>query len=198
MPNFFEFSINHRIRFRGQLTTEQCSCISSIGRRCRNKTVIGSGYCWQHLLSIKHLRIKPSTIPNAGEGLFALNKRIPIGTLMFQEGDKLVEYHGEIINHNELERRYGDKTAPYGIEINHNRYEDGALLRGVGTLINHKPLRQSNCRFSISKNNRNPQLNNKINIVATKNIYNGDELFVYYGDDYRFHEPGVSYRTVYM
>ena len=41
-------------------------------------------------------------------------------------------------------------------------------------------------------------LNNKINIVATKNINNGDELFVYYGDDYQFNEPGVSYRTIYI
>ena len=42
--------------------------------------------------------------------------------------------------------------------------------------------RGANVRFSISANN-------KIKIIATKNIKNNAELFVNYGNDYNFNEP---------
>jgi hypothetical protein len=78
-------------------------------------------------------------------------------------------YFGEIIDEQELFRRYADKTA-YGVQIKaHQIYEDGALKRGIGTLINHYPANK-NCRFSIARNNT-------INIIAIKNIRNRQELY---------------------
>jgi hypothetical protein len=92
---------------------------------------------------------------------------------------------GEIINQQQLFHKYGQYTAPYGIQINANTYEDGARHRGVGSLINHKPVAQSNVRFSIGRDK-------KAYIVATKNIRNKAELYVSYGRGYRFNEQGVE------
>ena len=77
--------------------------------------------------------------------------------------------------------RYGSYTAPYGIQISKRQNEDGALHRGIGSLVNHPPHNgRSNARFSVSKQ--------RIVLVATKNIRNNQEIFVNYGRDYRFNE----------
>ena len=198
MPYIFEFKINHRIVFRAPLITKRCICDSSTGQRCNNKTVIGSPYCWIHLMNIKHLRIKESNIRNAGKGLFVMDRTAEDNAIIFHRGETIIFYHGEIINRDELERRYRNKTAPYGIQIYQNRFEDAALERGPGSLLNHTTEDNANCEFSISRNNkRNPNLNHLIYLKATKNIRNGQELLVSYGSDYRFNERGVEYRTYY-
>ena len=75
-----------------------------------------------------------------------------------------------------MDGRYGnEKTAPYGILVSPQRYEDAALKRfgGVGSIINHKSKSSgANCEFVVSKEMR-------IELRAIKNIRNGDELFVY-------------------
>ena len=197
MPYIFTFYIHHHIRFRAQMLTKECICHSANHMRCRNKTVIGSPYCWVHLLYQRHLRIKDSNIHHAGKGLFALNKDAGENEIIFRKGTNIIRYDGEIIDHQELNRRYGDFTAPYGIEISQNRFEDGALERGAGTLINHTTRDRANCKFIISKNNRDDTLNHKIVIRATKNIRNGQELLASYGGNYRLNEPQTDYRTAY-
>ena len=200
MSYVFTFKINNHIRFQSPLTTERCICISNNGNRCTKNTVIGAPYCWIHLLYQKHLRIKDSNIHNAGKGLFVIDKRRANNAIIFREGQTIIRYHGEIINENELIRRYGQFTAPYGIRIreNQNRYEDGAIERGVGSLINHSANeRIINCRFGVSTNNKNPELNDLIIVKAIKNIRNGQELYVNYGDEYNFNEDEVSYDTKY-
>ena len=115
MPYIFTFSIHHHIHFRAQLVTKQCICDSANGERCNNKTVIGSPYCWIHLMSIKHLRIRESNIPHAGKGLFVLDKTQGDNDIVFHRGETIIFYHGEIITRNELERRYGEYTAPLNL-----------------------------------------------------------------------------------
>lgn len=55
----------------------------------------------------------------------------------------ICEYNSEIIDRNELIHRYNHHTAPYGIRII-NRFEDGALVRGVAGLANHKLFENCN------------------------------------------------------
>ena len=133
-------------------------------------------------MSQKFLQIRTSTIEGAGDGLYA--RKGPIddrSIVVFKAGDVVCQYNGEVISQENLEERYGSRnTAPYAVLLNSNRREDGALARGVGTLINHN-VRKQNCRIAINRNNR-------AQIVATKNIRNGDELFVSYGRSYRFNE----------
>jgi hypothetical protein len=95
----------------------------------------------------------------------------------------------EVLNNDDMDRRYGDRTAPYGIQINRNRYEDASLVRGVGSIINHKPKAQSNCEFYVSTRD------NLVYLRAIKIIRNGHELFVNYGKDYHLHEEGVHTAT---
>ena len=66
---------------------------------------------------------------------------------------------------------------------------DGALKRGLGTLINHQPKHKANTRFSVARNRQN------VHLVATKKIRNHKEMFVNYGKTYKLREPGVSYST---
>lgn len=68
-----------------------------------------------------------------------------------------------------------------------NEYEDAALRRGVGSVINHKPRAQANCEFFVSGDH--------IELRAVKDIRNGQELYVSYGRDFYLHEPGVAYLT---
>lgn len=121
MPYKFIFKINNQIHFESQLINKQCICISKNGLRCNNRVVIGAPYCWIHLLYVNHLRIKDSTIPNAGKGLFCINKREPDNAIIFRPGDKIITYDGQVINNDELVRRYTNNyTAPYSIKINND------------------------------------------------------------------------------
>jgi SET domain-containing protein len=150
-----------------------------------------------HLLSLKKLRIKDSTIANAGKGLFAKEslrsanmggrRRQPL----YKANDLIVEYSGEPIPYEQVQERYGTYTAPYATKVRGALCEDAACQRGVGAMINHSGnSRKVNARLAYSNSNNNP----KGVVRALKNIYDGDELFVNYGNQYRFNEQ-TTHRT---
>lgn len=189
MPTYFHFH-SPNTHFDEQLDTYQCSHTQN-NRRCKNRVCIGLSMCWIHTRFNLHIKVTNSKIHNAGVGLFAFDNKQADNAIIFRKGDKICDYNGEIIDEAELHRRYGDKTAPYAIQINTDgRYEDGATHRGIGTLLNsptgttHRP----NCRFSVGKDR-------KAHIVATRNIKNGEELYISYGRAYRFNEQGVQSTT---
>ena len=189
MPLYFHFRNNpEHISWDSQLKTERCEFVKPDGHRCKRNVIIGLSYCFQHRLKKYHVQSKPSTIPNAGIGLFA-NNGTNNNDIVFKKNQKIVPYNGQITTKRVIDERYGDATAPYALEIRGDRVTDGALMRGIGTLLNHKSRTQSNARFSVAKDN------NEVNLVATKDIRNRNELFVNYGNDYRFHEAGVNYST---
>lgn len=169
-----------------QLTGHQCEANSINGNRCKRKVVIGLPLCYQHTASIYKLKVKKSNIPNAGMGIFAMDKTKGENDIVFKKDKLICPYFGEIIDGEELRRRYGKYLAPYGIKIKNETYMDGALQRGIGSILNHKNNRGSNCKFS---NNYKT-----INIKSIKNIRNGDELFVNYGDEYDMSNP-IKYKT---
>jgi hypothetical protein len=185
----FKYYINKRNPkpiFQTHLLEEQCRYIKPDGHHCRRIVVLGIPFCSQHLEMELHLKIRKSTIPKSGKGLFAYDRTRGQNAIIFHghedAGDLICYYEGEIINNAELRRRYKRFTAPYGLRISQNRVEDGARIRGVGNYIQHSDDENKiNCRFALS--------NHRIVIFATKNIRNGKELFADYGDDYRFDEP---------
>ena len=65
-----------------------------------------------------------------------INNKLPTNTIVFRNKQKICDYNGQIINEFQLQKRYGDKTAPQAIELNNQKYEDGATHRGIGTLLN--------------------------------------------------------------
>ena len=147
-----------------------------------------------------HVQVRPSSIAGGGKGLFAYDKTKAPDAVVFKgkkkhrfsvsAGDLICPYNGEILSREQMDDRYGTThTAPYGIQIRNNRYEDSALHRGVGSLINHKAIgRGANCEFVINRNQR-------IELKAMKDIRNGEELFVSYGNRYVLNETNVKSST---
>ncbi len=193
MPYQFRYYINHHLIFQSQLICEQCKALTKSGARCKRNVCIGLPYCFSHLYSLKHLKIQTSTIANAGKGLFAIDKSKRPNAVIFHQNAIICEYNGEIIDKNELIHRYNHHTAPYGIRINRNRFEDGALMRGVAGLANHKSFENCNAVFRPFKANGKYFMR----LVAVKPIRSGDEIFADYGDDYIF-DDGCSYKTIYI
>lgn len=124
--------------------------------------------------------------------------------IVFNENDEICEYTGEMINNAELTKRYGRYTAPYAMQVasiqeeEGGLFEDGAIRRGIGTIINHSK-KDKNADFVIQVINGR---NTYIKLVATKAIRNGQEIYVDYtkGNDinqhYIFNEKNVFYQTV--
>ena len=178
----FTFRIGSNIQFQCQLVSEQCSSKCKNGEPCKRRVVMGLPYCWNHLLLNKHLRVQKSTIPNGGKGLFVINKKINNNTILFRKGDRIIEYSGEIIDDEELDRRYKDEAAPYTLEVEPDINIDCACARSAGGIANTKPS-HNNAVFRLDEQSRQ----HKVYLVATKNIRNNSEVFVSYGRTYRMH-----------
>lgn len=205
MPKYFHFHVanDDRIHFDGMLASERCGHRHANGDICKKRTIMSLDRCWIHVRIDYHVKIADSSIPNAGKGLFAFDNTAPDNNnnIVFKKNECLFSYLGEVITRDTLDERYGQPdaeqhTAPYAIELTKKsqEYEDAALHRGIGSLINHGTTSQANCRFSITKNNR-------IVIRATKDIRNGKELRINYRgashnkSQYRINEHGVSTST---
>jgi hypothetical protein len=157
------------------------------GFQCKHNTVMGSGYCYAHLLYRHHLRIKQSELEDAGLGLFAINPMTrDEDVIVFNKGQTIIEYMGEIVDRDELLERYDEHTAPYTVGISKDRYEDAAKVRGVGALANTYP-KHNNAAQAIYRG--------KARLKATRNIYNGEEIYLSYGRQYKLHEDDVEHET---
>ncbi len=185
MPKKFVYKIGNQHHFDCILNSSQCTAISqSSGQRCKRKCIIGYEFCFSHLESLKHLKIKDSTIPNAGKGLFVVDKNKNENDIVFRKNDIICNYNGELINNQIRQQRYNGKNAPYAILMNQNDIMDCACKRGVGSLINTFPG-HNNASFSV--NNRNKT----VAIKATKNIRNNTEIFLSYGNSYNFNDGSI-------
>jgi len=190
MPKKFIYKDNENdeVIFEGYLESRRCEEIGKNNLRCKKRCIIGVPYCWIHLQYNHHLKIKPSTIAQAGLGLFAWDNKSE-GRPIFKKDQKIIDFIGEVITNEEKEERYGEYTTPYALQVGSNSVIDPALLRGVGSLANHKAQTYANAKFST-----NPR-NQTASIKATKNIRDGDEIFLSYGNDYRFDE-NTTHKTI--
>lgn len=181
--------------FSCSLKCKQCTSITKKGTRCKRKTCIGAGVCYTHLLHSMKLRIRDSEHLSSGKGVFAqLSRNTPSTSLratrrpiVFRRGDTIVEYGGEIIDLAVVHTRYGGHLAPYVLEKpkGQRHIEDGACQRGVGSIINDfrstsgtNAQNNTNVMFVFSNSQK------KFIVKATKNIHDGEELLVNYGNQY--------------
>ena len=189
MPKEFRYSIANQLHFSCKLNSTQCqSAQGKSGERCRRRCITGFEFCFLHLQSKLNLKIKDSTLPGAGKGLFAFDRTKEPDDIVFRAGDKIAQYNGELINAEQLAERYDGHTAPYAVELSKTQAIDSACKRGVGSLGNTNPG-GNNATLAISTANKTAS------IKSTKNIRNGQEVFISYGRSYRM-DDGGTHKTV--
>jgi len=193
MTKKFKFYVGNDLVFQCNLKSMRCSGHNKDGKRCKRRCVIGFEYCFMHLASEKHLKIKVSNIPNANKGLFAYDKSKNDDDIIFRKGDVICEYNGDVISNVELYQRYANHTAPYAAFINGQTCIDGACKRGIANLVN----RGNNNNRNLSSNS-SLHVNNKtqkVKLYCDKNIKNNQEILCSYGQRYRMNEPNIKYTT---
>ena len=194
MPYIFTYyNPDNTILFQHPLATERCIGVKLNHLQCRRFVTIGINQCFQHM---NNLKIKTSQINDAGKGLFAYSKYADNNATLFKPNEKIIDYLGEKINYNELNRRYGDNTAPYALKINNNLYIDSATYRGIGSLSNKSSPTHNNP--SLIKPNAKIVVNNRNKsafLKATRNIKNNQEILTSYGNNYRIQH---NFNTKYM
>lgn len=155
----------------------RCAGRKRDGGRCSRRTCLYSKYCFQHAQKKKHLSIKNSTIPRAGKGLFAAAD-LPRGTR--------IPYKGEMMTRQQVDERYpGDELGEYVLCFGRGRNQRCVDARstqsGLGRYANdNRGTRyRANARFQDpGRRERWPQ------IVLTRAVRKGEEIFVAYGGDY--------------
>ena len=175
--------------------------------RCQRRCVIGTEFCFHRLKSIKHLRIDRTTLrdPNTNRrynfrGVFAVGEP---GRIVFRPNDTIITYDGDYVKNLELNIRYVDKTAPYGIKDttgigNFNLgIVDSALPRSVGALVNYGDANQRNAALGKIKHRfRTYSYGGRpisayyecLGVKALKCIHAGEEILADYGNQYRMNE----------
>jgi hypothetical protein len=163
----------------------QCHAIAQrTGRQCRLRTCATARFCWIHTRAGRPpnhgLRVKPSTIPNAGLGLFAAVD-IPADTV-------IAYYRGQRLTRKQLDRRYGrHHQGDYVIKIRPNVYIDACNTQStVARYANtcDVPVRvRAPCR-----NNAiflYDEARNRLELLSCdRPIRRGEEITVSYGDGY--------------
>lgn len=115
------------------------------------------------------VRIGPSTIPGAGNGVFA--------TIDIPAKRVLGRYHGKLLSKAEFDTQYGDKQATYVLLIGKDKYVDAQdpQHRNWTAIINDSrgTGQRPNCAFTSVGS-----------IKTVRRIAAGDELFIQYGKAY--------------
>jgi len=150
----------------------------SVTKRCRYKdrkgqceqmTTITHPFCARHTRQILGVSVKKSQIPGAGLGLYAERE--------FLKGEKIVEYTGELLSHDEFDERYGHESlGAYGITLNDSWVIDAAKTSaGVARYAcdYHGSGRRPNAEYESN--------DHEIWIVAKRTIQPGEEIFTDYG-----------------
>ena len=187
MPWYFHYRAPPNVVFDHQLNGLQCRyIIPRTQQRCKRRVVIGLPCCPAHLVAKYNIQIRPSLKQVEKMGVFAYNPTLGAKAIVFRKGDTICYMGGELVDVRVLAHRYGIKNiAPYVEEVNYNLGEDGALYRGIGNLVNHKPERLCNTEIDIDDEI------NRIVYKAKRNIKNNEELTCDYGDD----EDNFEYST---
>jgi hypothetical protein len=145
----------------------QCSAKARTGERCRRRT-LRSGLCHFHLQRDQNLRIKQSTIPNAGLGLFAGNKPIT-------RNQVVVPYTGQYSS--------TEANGNFVLEVNKNRFINANRYTDTGGFANEcrrKDHKDHHCSGNNSKFSISPNTQEAV-IKATKTIEPQTEVLIPYG-----------------
>jgi hypothetical protein len=123
------------------------------------------------------LKVKTSTIPGAGKGLFT--------TTAISKNAKIIEYEGDYLTWNEVRKRYKGEIldALYLFHLGPNKWIDAQ--QRPECLARYANDARGMTKISGLNNNSEYQIHEgKPYIVATKNIAANSEIFVDYTKDY--------------
>jgi hypothetical protein len=113
----------------GERSCNTCTSDTKAGNQCSRRTCNGGPTCWQHGKSRYFLRVKDSTIPGAGKGLFVDKPGAKPGEVVFTREKKagnrlppgiIAPYtpKKEFLSEKELEEKYpGNRLATYAFTI---------------------------------------------------------------------------------
>ena len=167
-----EFEIDEQPRN----VSHPCSSLNKKGQPCRLRTKRGDK-CWTHLLMHDQLRIKPSTIPGAGLGLFAGKD--------FKKGDRIALYTGPMLETDKASGTYalqvvkgGPTSTPITI--------DGSSLKNTAGFANDcrsKDVKSKVCKGT-NADFKYAAVDRECWLKASKAIKSGQEIFVPYSLGY--------------
>ena len=155
-----------------QMATQRCTAMTrkGQGRQCRQLTRVGC-LCWNHLARNAGLRVKRSTVPGAGRGLFAERD--------FEAAADLGVYSGLEVSGPEALR--GDRGGAYALEVKRGLLIDAAPTNAAVARFANDPRgtgRRANAAFK--RNTRTGE----VHLRATRKIRRGEEVLVSYGAAY--------------
>jgi len=184
--------------FTTDLACEQCTATNEDGKRCTRKTCFTLPMCWQHLQNKMHLQRK--RVPGKGFGLFAKDPKEKAHAIVFRQRQWIAPLGGEVVTKGEMDRRYGQHNAPYGVQITKDLFADGLGERGVGCNANTimgKPLKDGRLPSIASGTNAWIKIRNRspwLQVQDHKVIRNGQEILNSYGKSY-LDEPRATVRV---
>ena len=125
----------------------------------------------QRRAGYSRLRVLPSTIEGAGNGLFART--------LIKEKEQICDYRGETVSQEDIEREDFDKTYVFSWPVGDTWMHVDAKKEdsGFGRFINDP-------RDETKVNARITRRGNKLVVVATTEILPGEEIFIDYGYEY--------------
>jgi len=142
------------------------------GRQCKKRVVYGY-YCYVHNKYRKGLRIKQSSIPDAGRGLYAEKD--------YKQGQIVAQYQGQKMTKREVDKKYkeqGDFTVCHGNKP-HNICVDAVVTSSSNGRYANVGNATNNTKLKYKAKNKTFRL------VATEPISTSREIFADYGDEYR-------------
>ena len=181
------------------ICTRQCTATKDNGIRCRNRSCTDYRYCWRHLATRKHLAIRPSA---HGMGLFAVDGVTRVLGVdrtrpVFERGDVIDEYQGEALSQEDLDERYpGDSPASFTISNAHGGEHMDALCAVSAASFANDPVdvtsiigrrdfqRRYNAARPRTENAETVSYPSRVELVAKKRIYHGEEIMLRYGPSY--------------
>jgi hypothetical protein len=171
----------------GYQRVRRCAAVEADGVPCSATTDIVP-FCAAHLRARLQLAVRPSTLPDAGLGLFAVSNRAnaTAGDIVFDNGDLIYYMEGEVLRWAEYETRYGashDPTGaywftPYAARLPNGQIVDALLVRGVLACAND-PRDPTRVNMKPSHPDRRPT---RMPMFATRPIRDGEEIFTAYGE----------------
>ena len=163
--------------------SQRCAANTNAGAQCAQRTAVAH-LCWNHLKRDVGVRVKPSSIPGAGRGLFVARAGgLPAGHRIPYTGDEVSLDAG------------GTVGGPYVLQTRAGEGIDAARRNcGLGRWVNdprgardeHGGVQRANCEFVL--HTPRGERTRIASVRTLRPVESGEELLVQYGADYwRFH-----------